>query len=305
MATALTYYRRLISSHPTIAEFLEFLEERQLIWKKKEILKEPPPWTQNPILQTSKFTNIYRVLDRQTQYELRNIPEDSLSISEQIFRIILFRHTISPRIYECLMSGGGETELVQLQEASTRLEYFVSDAIRFIPPKGYSRARWIIEYRDYVRANLDKIVELIQTGPSAKFVGEGLISILPRIGPFTGYELHNSLVLRTWYRFKSDDWLVCGPGAFPALHILLGVTNIQNAEGLIRELTSVIREELIRRDKFVWLPKEFQTRDYEEHQFDDHDLEMALCEFRKYKTIQTTGRIRRKYFGFPDTPKLL
>lgn len=48
-------------------KFWDFIEERMNIYfKRKQGL--PAPWTNDPILQRSRFTNIYRELDWQTQY---------------------------------------------------------------------------------------------------------------------------------------------------------------------------------------------------------------------------------------------
>ncbi len=46
-------------------DILWFINERLNIWKKK-IVGEPSPYTQNPILSTYRFCNIFREFDRQT-----------------------------------------------------------------------------------------------------------------------------------------------------------------------------------------------------------------------------------------------
>lgn len=44
----------------------KFIVERHRIYLKKNLLKKPPPWTDDPILANFSFTNIYRELDRVT-----------------------------------------------------------------------------------------------------------------------------------------------------------------------------------------------------------------------------------------------
>src|SRR5271169_6765859 len=53
--------------------FFQFMYERHLIWYKRNILKEPPPWTKNKILRDNKFTNIYRELDAGTLWYVQHV----------------------------------------------------------------------------------------------------------------------------------------------------------------------------------------------------------------------------------------
>ena len=52
--------------------FWYFAYERQNIWYKK-LKEENPPYTDDKILQEYKFCNSYRVLDRVSQYLLKNV----------------------------------------------------------------------------------------------------------------------------------------------------------------------------------------------------------------------------------------
>ena len=55
---------------------------------------EKPPWTDDPVLATYKFTNAYRASDRVSQYLIRNvIYRDDLpnSPGEVFFRVLLFK----------------------------------------------------------------------------------------------------------------------------------------------------------------------------------------------------------------------
>src|SRR5271167_851059 len=48
-----------------VAELFDFIRERHAIWWRKEH-GESKPWTEDPILQQYRFTNIYRELDTVT-----------------------------------------------------------------------------------------------------------------------------------------------------------------------------------------------------------------------------------------------
>ena len=69
-----------------------FAYERQNIWYKK-LNGEEMPYTEDKILQEYKFCNSYRVLDRVSQYLLKNViyTDKEYSKSDMVFRIILFK----------------------------------------------------------------------------------------------------------------------------------------------------------------------------------------------------------------------
>lgn len=57
----------------------------------KRLAGSPQPWTDDPILQQYPFTNVFRVLDRVSQYVLRNVIQTGDgSRDEQCFRVMLF-----------------------------------------------------------------------------------------------------------------------------------------------------------------------------------------------------------------------
>ena len=56
--------------------FFEVMRERMLIWQRRFLEKRPAPWTENTILRDYKFTNVYRELDRNSQWQIHNILRD-------------------------------------------------------------------------------------------------------------------------------------------------------------------------------------------------------------------------------------
>jgi hypothetical protein len=53
--------------------YCHYNKERSSIYYKKEILKEPPHWTSDKILQKYKFTNIHRKHDKESKWLINNI----------------------------------------------------------------------------------------------------------------------------------------------------------------------------------------------------------------------------------------
>lgn len=73
-----------------IDELFQFMKDRHDIHLRR--LAGEEVWTEDPILQEFKFTNIFRVFDRNTQFILREvIPKGPCDDTEVCFRVILFR----------------------------------------------------------------------------------------------------------------------------------------------------------------------------------------------------------------------
>lgn len=85
---------------PNLRLFFEVMHERQLIWKRRFIDKKERPWTKNKIFQESKFTNVYRELDRNSQWQIKNILlDDKLSLKNLIWKLMVFRFFNNPETF--------------------------------------------------------------------------------------------------------------------------------------------------------------------------------------------------------------
>lgn len=85
---------------PHLRLFFETMYERQLIWKRRFIDKKERPWTNNKIFQESKFTNVYRELDRNSQWQIKNILlDDKLSLKNLVWKMMVFRLFNNPETF--------------------------------------------------------------------------------------------------------------------------------------------------------------------------------------------------------------
>lgn len=86
---------------PHLRLFFETMYERQMIWYKRFIKKQNKPWTNNKIFQESKFTNVYRELDRNSQWQIKNILlDDKLDLRNLIWKLMVFRFFNNPETFE-------------------------------------------------------------------------------------------------------------------------------------------------------------------------------------------------------------
>lgn len=72
--------------------FFETMYERQCVWKRRSIDQLPRPWTEDIILRDYKFTNIYRELDKNSQWLIHNIIIDTtLDLRNLVWEMMVFR----------------------------------------------------------------------------------------------------------------------------------------------------------------------------------------------------------------------
>lgn len=72
--------------------FLDFVVERHRVFQRRQA-GAPQPWTDDPVLATRKFTNVFRVLDPGSQFVLTDLIEPDLPEEDLLLRVFLYRHT--------------------------------------------------------------------------------------------------------------------------------------------------------------------------------------------------------------------
>lgn len=91
---------------PNLNLFFYTMYERMRIWKRRFIEKKDRPWTEDSILANSKFTNVYRDLDRNSQWQIKNILlDDKLTLENLIWKLMVFRFFNNPETFEFEASG--------------------------------------------------------------------------------------------------------------------------------------------------------------------------------------------------------
>ena len=87
----MTIATRELTVSPVLDTFFKWMAERDRI-RKKRLAGEPPPWTQDQVLNEHKFCNVFRIYDRGTQYILKKvINTGSQDHQEVCFRVMLFK----------------------------------------------------------------------------------------------------------------------------------------------------------------------------------------------------------------------
>ena len=86
--------------------YLDFVVNRHQVWLKRQAA-EPGPWSEDPILASRKFTNVFRVLDPGSQF-IFDLDDARLRPEVTLMRLFLYRHTGRVEAWEYLKQEMGD-----------------------------------------------------------------------------------------------------------------------------------------------------------------------------------------------------
>lgn len=97
-------------------DYLAFVVNRHLIWEARLEGLPQEEWAYDPILQTRKFTNVFRILDPGTQYVLTSLAEPDAKPEDVLLRLFLYRHTGRVEAWEYLEMTSGLPDRTNLPD---------------------------------------------------------------------------------------------------------------------------------------------------------------------------------------------
>ena len=302
-------------------EIATFMRKRHDIYLKRAA-GLPGPWTDDPILLTGRFCNIFRELDTVTIWIDQNIRKPFDDHEYLWFMLCIARYiNWPPTLQSMILSGHWPnqpgfdpswiTEALENRAALGEKVYTGAYMIRAesdqnAPWYSWSKHKYIAEIvlgrlwedRHEWTAMLEDQVDGGMTLEDcwALFQNKRYIGW----GPFMAYEVVTDL-RHTRYLERAPDiytWANAGPGAIRGLNLLYGrdwgakpkatLTN-QEMKTLMEELNAYGEREFCR----VFGGWETLTG---KPRFEMRDIEHTLCEFDKYERVRLgEGKMRAKY----------
>lgn len=244
---------------PHLRLFFETMYERQIIWKRRFIEKKERPWTNNKIFQESKFTNVYRELDRNSQWQIKNILlDEGLSLKNLIWKLMVFRFFNNPETFT--FEPKGKSVQSKLFEENKSLipatkwrngipdwdEYDEDEFSQFISgvrssgQNPYTTAYLINSQatpgksRDYcytravtphLHKNVDKLIAKVMTAKKPEDIIE-FLKTFPAVADFIAHEFYQDFTYiprytdRKFMKFTQDDYTNVGPGASIGIRLI-------------------------------------------------------------------------------------
>ena len=206
-----------------------FASRRQVAFEGR-LAGNDRPWSDDPILQTFKFFNVFRAVDRVSQYMIRDVAyaSDESSHADRVFQIVAFRTFSSIATWEGVRARlGAAPTLTDLR--SGRFERAL-DAVRAHEGGLYTGAFMLCankaygydeKHRNHVAlfrhmfgdGGLDETVR----GANSLEVVVRAIEAFPLMGPFMAYQTAIDLNYSELVHFDEDDYTQAGPGAMRGL----------------------------------------------------------------------------------------
>lgn len=197
--------------------------ERQKVFFKR-IANLPPPWTEDKILQSYKFTNAYRASDRVSQYLIRRVLYDKQRpLDDILFRCLLFKLFNKIETWELLEAEVGDICGDSFDERI--YDEVLTNAIRqkrpiysaaYIMPSGGSWVKCVYKHQMHLKLLQkmirDKLWEALSTATSMGVAFE-LLRSYPTIGDFLAYQYVTDINYSKLTNFTEMEFVVPGPGA--------------------------------------------------------------------------------------------
>lgn len=288
---------------PLYDTFWRYAAERQTIFCRR-FHGELPPWTNDRILEEYRFTNVYRVLDRVSQFLIKEVigSKKKYSPSDTFFRILFFKIFNKIETWERLEKELGEISYTNysFQKFDHALSKLINKgyciySAAYIMPSGVSSFGFPRKHQNDLKL-LEMImksdpIKQIQKMKSLKDLYFFFLSF-PTIGNFLAFQYAIDVNYSNLSNFSEMDFVVAGPGAIRGIRKCFSKAKIGDSSTIIRLVTSRQCEEFAERDlHFDYLGN---------RKLQLIDVQNLFCEIDKYSRElegyrQSGHRIKQKY----------
>jgi|TARA_R110001592_G_scaffold76737_8_gene231461 hypothetical protein len=269
----------------SLDRFFHYINERHRIYLKRQE-GEPFPWTEDKILQTYSFCNVFRELDKVTIWVRKNWREPYADHPNLPFAMSMARQINWPDTLEEIgfpEEWNPERTKEIMQARMDRGEKVYTGAYMLTGTLGGTK----------VQQTVDKILTPVYHNPPEIIphsLKETWKNYLPYAGfsGFMSYEVVTDL-RHTRHLENAEDvmtWANAGPGAKRGLNRIHGRSLKQaiKEDQLTQEMKSLLTN--FNQNILFLLDKELEMR----------EIEHCLCEFDKYERVRLgEGRPRSKY----------
>lgn len=276
--------------YPNAGRLFAFIRERHAIWERRN-KGLPKPWTEDPILQSYRFCNVYRELDKETIWISKNWRNDSDPdnwFAMAVARLVNWSPTLEAVGYpvpwrpstflRCIHAledkgvkvWGGAYIVSTNGVPQPKAEYL---AEQVLSPLWRSRKDVRPRPNDTLEAFHDRLRRFRGMG---SFIAAQVVADAKFVAPLT----------------QAPDWesfAASGPGSRRGLARVMGVPDIHVSwpERLWRERLAELKVIIDQKVKEAGMPI-----------ISGQDLQNCLCEFDKYERVRLgQGRPRAKYPG--------
>jgi hypothetical protein len=259
--------------------YRSFVFNRHRIWESRQ-KGRPQPWTYDAVLNSKKFTNVFRVLDPGSQYVVEMLNERWLPHEDVLARAILYRFTNKPDTWDHLKAVYGRWPLAEdMNEDLVQAIHEVPDGHPFsgayiiMPapnkPGDKVAAAVALARRLTMRGGSERVVEQVAGAATPRAAYEAL-----RV-PYGMGDFMSMQILTDWGYYyplhDENEFVIAGPGSR------------RGVAALFPNGTKIPPEEVIRwvRDDW-WMDAMCPTIPGVDRPPSLMDIQNTFCEYSKY-----------------------
>ncbi len=223
--------KRQPTPRPHVYElYWRFAAERQSIFEKR-LQGLPAPWTDNEVLKTYKFCNVFRATDRVSQYLIKGIiyPDTRPSREDLLFQIVAFRLFSRESTWEGLKrllgrapviddlaSGGFEKAILILKETQSPV---YTNAFILCANDAYGQGSKVLNHVELLKDMFlyHDMADDLRNASGLRHVFD-LLRAYPLYGNFMSYQTAIDLNYSDYINFDEDDFVKAGPGALRGIN---------------------------------------------------------------------------------------
>lgn len=205
--------------------YWHFAAERQRAFERRAA-GEPGPWSDDPILRTFKFCNVYRATDRVSQYLIREVAYggEACKPQDRLFQIVAFRLFSKNETWESLRRSLGRAPVLEdladgrllsaLDKAKEQNGRLYTGAFILCATDAYHQPNKHSNHVELLK-HMFLLDDLGQRLLDASSLGEvyGLLRAFPLMGDFMSYQMAVDLNYSDLINFSENDFTQPGPGA--------------------------------------------------------------------------------------------
>jgi hypothetical protein len=207
--------------------YWRFAAERHAIYERR-LQDDCGPWTHDPILRSYRFTNVYRVSDRVSQYLVREVQyrtDRSQSPRELFFRTLLFKIFNKIETWEMIERALGPISwkdidlntIAGVLDNALRRGNRIYSAAYIIPSPAFGHDRKHANHLALLAMMMaDGLPEKVECARSLRQVYE-LIKPYPGLGTFLAFQYVIDLNYSDLLGFSESEFVVAGPGALDGI----------------------------------------------------------------------------------------
>jgi len=297
----------------------QFAHERHDIFLRR-VAGEPPPWTDDPIMQSARFTNIFRAADRFSQFMIQEVFREGWSHDDAFVCVMLARHFNLPyswRVIEELAATNPEeygpemgldvwwgefsafaealsARMLEEREAGKSV-YSHAYIVPATGPEFWGHPRWDGWFHTLDQMLQDSLPTRIKWLPASSVLKH--LRSYKQMGAFITYQIYADLCYTDLWPWNDSSALIPGVGAVRGASARAEMTlNERGAYDWIyqawEEQNEQSWDETGREAPLLW-----------GHELSLMDVQNIHCEYGKYVKAAGGGHIKRRYDQIGESMK--